>query len=397
MELKSTILGCDFIVKTKNGSPEIEVAEYILSALESFLSTTIERGAASSDGIVHISITRDESLGAKITHSINKKGKLKIEIKCGSFNPHSLNKKEQQDIHSNVSEVVLQIVANTTIFKDPEVDLLTLFKDEEVSSRAFSFSSPLVALGNVLGYQPKRKISDWLETGSTKYEYNREKSGSLKEVPKKEKVKNEADPSRHDQIKNVSVIRQHLWNDAGWTGAAYLTMPDRPPVLAFMYTNKDMAKAIFKDWKETFGDEDKNETIRISMVRGISKDNPEWYRAVVATNLDKDNPPKGRVITVSRLHTMTPKTTENLDRFGASFKEWGFYLLAPAFVVDITAQPEIFFDHGIVKRSFMDRHAWEIGPNDLDIAAVTTDDGTTPIIPKDVKDAPILGIPRYKK
>src|SRR5262249_11430495 len=48
-ELRSRILGCEFVVITPNSSPEIEIGEYVLAALESFLSTTMDMDAASRD------------------------------------------------------------------------------------------------------------------------------------------------------------------------------------------------------------------------------------------------------------------------------------------------------------------------------------------------------------
>ena len=294
----------------------------------------------------------------------------------------------------------MHLIANTVLFKDADVDLLKLFKDEEVNSRAFSFSTPMVTLGNVLGYNPKRSILNWINPEATLYPYTPEKSGKpvkTKEFKKEEsEEKSSGTPRRHDEIKNVSVIRQHLWDEAGWGGVLYITIPSRPPVMAFLFKNEEKARAIFKDWRGIFGEKDADETIRISMIRGVSEKNPAWYRAVVTTNLDlTKRPPKNqRLITVSRVHTLTPDATTNLDMFSASFKRFGIYLLAPAIIDGTQPQPRVLFDVGIVKTSFNDREAWEIGPNDLDMAGIN--DETMPIIPKDKKDAPVLELLKKK-
>ena len=399
VELRSSILGCEYTVKVSNSSPEIEIGEYVLAALESFLSTTLEMDAASRDSSAYITITGDESLKEEIKYEIQKDGKFSIAITCGSFNPHSLSKEQQEKISSKISEIVLHLIANTVLFKDADVDLRKLFKDEEVSSRAFSFSTPMVTLGNVLGYNPKRSISDWINPEATSYLYTPEKSGKPVKTKDFKKEENEEEivggPKRHNEIKNVSVIRQHLWDEAGWGGVLYVTMPGRPPVMAFLFKNEEKARAIFKDWRDTFGKEDTNETIRISMIRGVSEKDLSWYRAVVTTNLDltKKPPSNQRLITVSRVHTLTPATTTNLDMFSASFKRFGIYLLAPAIIDDVQPEPRVLFNAGIVKTSFNDREAWEIGPNDLDIAGIN--DETKPIVPKDKKDAPLLEL--FKK
>jgi hypothetical protein len=399
VELKSRILGCEYIVKVPNSSPEIEIGEYILAALESFLSTAIDMKAASRDSSVIVTISRDSAQGEELKYEIKKDGKFGIAITCGSFNPHSLLKESQEKISKSISEIVLQLVGNTIIFNDSETDLLKLFKDEEVSSRAFNFSTPMVTLGNVLGYNPKRSITEWIKPKAKSYLYIPEKSGrpvKNKEFKKEDTAKSSDIPIRHDEIKNVSIIRQHLWDKAGWSGVLYITVPARLPVMAFLFKNEEKARAIFKDWKETFGDEDKDETIRISMVRGVSEKDPAWYRAVVTTNIDlaTKNPKHNRIITVSRIHTLTPDTTVNLDRFSESFKKFGIYLLAPAIIDDTKSYPRVLTDIGIVKRNFNDRQAWEIGPNDLDISSIN--DETKPIIPKDIKNAPLLELFKQK-
>ena len=251
VELRSSVLGCEYIIKAPNGSPEIEIGEYVLAALESFLSTTLEMDAASRDSSAYITITRDESLKEEIIYEIQKDGKFGIAITCGSFSPSLSFKRATGKISSKISEIVLHLIANTVLFKDADVDLLKLFKDEEVNSRAFSFSTPMVTLGNVLGYNPKRSILNWINPEATLYPYTPEKSGKpvkTKEFKKEEsEEKSSGTPKRHDEIKNVSVIRQHLWDEAGWGGVLYITIPSRPPVMAFLFKNEEKARAIFKD------------------------------------------------------------------------------------------------------------------------------------------------------
>src|SRR5690606_22350005 len=69
------------------------------------------------------------------------------------------------------SDIVLNLMARAVTFEDTKRDLEKLFRDEEVNSRAFGFSSPLVRLGNVLGYNHKRSIIDWIEEDKKVYPY----------------------------------------------------------------------------------------------------------------------------------------------------------------------------------------------------------------------------------
>lgn len=396
--LKSVILGTTFIIETKNQSPNIEIGEYILASLEGFLATTMEMDSYGNKGVVKIMITKDKSLGIKISHEIKKDGLIAFDVICGEFNPHSLKRSEQDTLYSNVFQVVVDIIGHSISFKDVHTDLEKLFRDEDVGVRAFTFSSPLVVQGNILGYKPKRDIKDWMPEKNKRYEYNEVESGKLKpellanpREDEEEKERRDKDPVRHDQMENISIIEEHLWNDAGWEGIAYLIIPDRPPVLAVMFTNEEKAKAIFRNWTDRFGREDKDEVIRVATIMGFTKANPLWYKFIISTNMGDPKDLKGKLIlNAGRTHTMTPQTLNNLNGFIESYDRWGYYLIAPSFIKDKKSfPPEVFFDHGIVKRTFVNKNAWEIGPMDPEIIGLRPEDHD-PVIPEGVTNPPIL-------
>nr|SPS05227.1 conserved protein of unknown function [Candidatus Nitrotoga fabula] len=397
--LKSVILGTTFIVEAENQSSNIEIGEYILASLEGFLATTMEMDSYGNKSVVKISVTKNSSLGVKVSHEIKKDGSIAFDVTCGDFNPHSLKRSEQDTIYSDVFEIVVDIIGNSISFRDAHTDLEKLFRDENVGVRAFTFSSPLVVQGNVLGYKPKRDIKDWMPVGNKRYEYNKAESDKLKsellanprEDEEEEKEKRDRNAVRHDQMENVSIIEEHLWNEAGWEGIAYIVFPDRPPVLAVMFTNEEKAKAIFHNWTDRFGREDKDEVIRVATIMGFTKANPLWYKFVISTNLGDPKDSKGKLIlNAGRTHTMTPQTLNNLNGFIENYNRWGYYLIAPSFIKDKKSfPPEVFFGHGIVKKTFVNKNAWEIGPIDPEIMGLRPEDNA-PVIPEGVTNPPIL-------
>ena len=397
IQMRSKILGSEFIVEVDNASPEIELGEYFLAALESFLSTSIKI-AVSRESQIYINIKRDDKQDKRLSYELREGSKLGINITSKKFNPHKLSLKDEHEISSFFSEAVLQLIAHSVVFKDTKADLLKLFKDEEVHHRAFGFSGPLVSLGNVLGYKPKRDIRKWLLNKNKKYPYDKSKSGTPKKtsVVKTKKKTNFSDwqQVKHSDIKNVSIIKDHLWNQAGWKGVMYFVPPDRPPILALMFENKSLSEEIFKDWQERFSREDKDEVIRLAMLRGISRKNPSWYRAVIGINFESRKLKTDRLITTSRVHTMNPESTKNLDGFVESYRKFGIYLLAPAHTDPSKEFPDINVKLGIVKRKFEDRNVWELGLNDPDIAGVTEEDDI--IIPEGVTNAPVLELLKWK-
>lgn len=395
--LQSSVLGTTFNVKTENYSPNIEIAEYILASLEGFLATAVELGSVGSKSSVDINITKDSSKGIHVSYDVEKNGPLTFNIICGNFNPHSLTKPEQESIYSDVYKVVIDIIGHTVWFKDTGADLEKLFRDEDVGVRAFTFSSPLVVQGNVLGYNPKRDIKEWLIEENTRYKYNEAESGKPKldllKSTKNEDSEDEANKNllRHNQIKNISIIEDHIWDGAGWEGVAYLVHPEQPPIVALMFTNEEKAKAIFNNWINLFGREDKDDNIRVSVIQGFSKANPLWYKFVVSRNLPDPKISKEKhILNAGRTHNMTPQSLNNLNGFIEAFNRWGFYLFTPSFIKDKTTfPPEIFIDHGIVKNSFINKHAWEIGPADPEIIGLRPEDND-PVIPTGVINPPIL-------
>jgi len=401
VQLHSHTLGCEFLVNTKKVSPEIEIAEYIIAALESFLATAIQLDAISRDSIAIINVSRDEALGTDVAYNINMDGKLRIDVTCGAFNPHNLSKQEQARIVSKVSEIVLSIVARAIMFKNLEGDLTKLMRDEEVGSRAFNFSSPLIRLGNVFGNSHKRSISGWIDTENKTYQYIPGKFSLV--IPQRAPRKNastlefsEKQNLTHKDLSVNSVIRMHLWETAGWQGAFYSTSEMGPPIIGLMFNDEKPARAIFKDWRETFGRDDKEDIIHLAIAKGIDAEHPGWYRIGISTKIDLTKPSDGFVMNVIRRHTLTPETTENLDRFIASFKKWGYYLLAPTIVRKGQDIPDVLVDEGIVKHECMKKNAWEVGPNDIDSGLIMAED-VNPVIPDGISNPPILELLKRMK
>jgi hypothetical protein len=100
---------------------------------------------------------------------------------------------------------------------------------------------------------------------------------------------------------------------------------------------------------------------------------------------------------MSRIHRMDPTTPLNLDRFLRAQRAVGAFLLVPAFVCadfDGSQEPEPDFRLAIRLRTVHVRQAWEIGPNDIDAAAIASDD--SPVIPETEKDPPVAELLRSR-
>jgi hypothetical protein len=164
-------------------------------------------------------------------------------------------------------------------------------------------------------------------------------------------------------------------------------MPGGVPVLAFAFEDGQAGQAIFRDWRDRWGNEDKNDVLRLAIIRGVSRQNPAEYAVVVGPNLRHLEGQEGKTFTlVSRINRMMPTSTANLDAFLREYHKVGAFLLAPAQLSTNTPTP--FIQLAIAKQRLEIRQAWEIGENDPDFSALQEDD--QPIIPLDAIDPPVI-------
>ena len=197
-------------------------------------------------------------------------------------------------------------------------------------------------------------------------------------------------------MKTVSLIRESLWNKADWQGLGFVAFPASPPILALIFGKRDPAKRIFSFWEEELGKIDEADSLRICIIRHVDKRNPHHYRVVIGSNIEQANVGKSDAFfAVSRIHTMTPDSSQNLDSFLHAYGHFGAYFVAPA-VVDSSGQyPESIGDLSLQKSELIVREAWEIGSNDLDGVGILPDD--QPILPDGISDPPVNELLEWKR
>jgi hypothetical protein len=95
---------------------------------------------------------------------------------------------------------------------------------------------------------------------------------------------------KQTEMKTVSLIREILWDKAGWGGTAFITPSDGTamPVLGLIFGEREAAKQIFNGLSSDLGQVDTDERLRISIIKGVNKSKPAWYRLVLASNLDAE-------------------------------------------------------------------------------------------------------------
>lgn len=404
VHLSSNILGCTVDILTNKQENCMELAESILAATESMLATSTLHRAAAKEQSAQLDIVFSSQQREMVTHiAEDDKGYPVIHVVCGKFNPHKLTSKEQSEMADNILKVVADLLVRIIMFSDFKKEM-GIILEEGAMDRALNFTSTFVRLGNILGYKPMHTMNAWTD-GKEKYTLNQpdDYQGIVVEAERSQPILKKKPENSHDlrshikhtDIKTVTVIRDQLWDEAKWEGAGFAGYLEQPPIFMFLFKNIEAGKNIFKAWRERFGKVDEKDELRITIVRGIEKKNPYYYRIGVGANIEKDASSTGLVSTMVRMNTMTPTNSVNLDNFLDDYTKYGCYWLVPA-VFGPDGKLTMEFDLAILKEKVILRDAWEVSLNTLDSTLIRGDDD--PIIPEDQQEtAPVLDLLKLRR
>ena len=399
--LRSIILGSEIVVETPTNVISLGIAESILGALESLLATSDEtdvmphrermtivvRTSDRLEGVPQL-LFADDSDHAEIVHQADWEYRTV---------------RERQDYTEWIRESLVQILCRLLIIKDASSWMEKVAGQERGFSRAVNFGDVLTLGKNVFGAKQQLRLSDWLESEDKSWSVLRDRpwrvatvssvgTGGSSESPKFGTGSPPEDLLDRSGIKHtdrfvLSPIDISLWDRAKWRATLFDWTPGALPMLVLGFKDGQAGQEIFRVWRERWGDEDKEDALRLAIIRGMSEGNPAEYAVVVGPNLRHVGDQEGKIFTfISRINRMTPTSTANFDAFMTAYQKAGAFLFAPAqFDGD---RPTIFFQLAIVKRHLQVRQAWEIGENDPDISVLRDDD--TPIIPSDVTNPPVI-------
>jgi len=422
VKLSSAVLGCQITVESKNNSPCVELAESLLAALESLFSTSILEGVIAREPVLTITVRKSDFAKQPFGFDLrDHAGRPHIDIVCSAFDPHSMSPETQGEVRGKLLELLAALSARILLIANPDEILEKLFRDERALDRSIGFTSSFITVGNVLGHEPKNRISSWADPEVGKYPLKRSKAWDADDTHIERQPDLDAGFStpptserrpppellaqghaKHTQIRTISFIRDPLWSKAKWHGTGFLISPDEsfPPVLAPIFEDGEVAKQIFAQWHSELGTHDTMECLRIAVIRGIDKANPFSYRVVIGANpeIAQSQPDMRLLAFACRVNTMVPTSDQNLEMFLHSYAAFGGYYLIPSIArgdQSDLSDLEIFWDYYLVKRELHIREAWEIGRHDVDSAGIHEEDA--PIIPEAQKDAPVLELLRWRR
>jgi hypothetical protein len=392
VEIRSNILGCGVAIKSTNEAPFVWYSETILAYLEGFLSTSLGEIISISEEVI-IELRETNSEAEHFSFICPKNGHFILEVCPSLLSSISIAKFDEK-----LLTFVAAFLHQNFMIPDAEEHLTQLFKNEELSERLALVFNHSNCMKSLLGDEPKIKLSDWVSDGMEGFEYNRDtplhfetiKEEDHEAKPKKDDWKS----TRHDQQQTITIIDNHSWDKAGWNSFGFF-VDDKGMGIFIGFANEEMANTIFDGWIDRFGDEDGENMIRISILKGIDKDNPYWYRVCIGTNLQKLKNLKSRYITsATRMHTLNPNSDKNLNDLIKAFDHFKQFRLTPAKVSDGGKSVQPIFEKSIIVKEIVIKHAWEVGVGDIDSSGIMKSDN--PIIPDSESNAPIIELLKSK-
>ncbi|MDR3006842.1 MAG: hypothetical protein LBV59_02845 [Sphingobacterium sp.] len=389
--LKTHLLGTVISVTVPSNISFLKLGETILAYFESYLATAFESVFPLREGIA-INISNTEELDEDFTIS-GPSNLINLRVKASSFFP---NRKFDELIRTLSSEIIGR---NFTInnYKD---FFQKLYEKDEVNERLMTILQHDIFLDNILSNKAKFFMKDWVSENTKVFPLIRTLNpitidDEWMKDQNDEEIDIKLDNATHRTFKAETIINSDFWDRATWRGVGVFAIEQLPLGVFLTFTNEVAAKEIFEEWISMFGREDKNDTISVTVIKGVDKKNPFWYKVMISKKMDKGLMDKGHFLSISpRFHLMEAKDDTNLKKLEELYQKYRKYVLMPAFL-DKNFLTKPFINLGILKSELRIIDAWQVGLHDFARTAITDEDD--PIIPEDQPNPPILELLEQKR
>ena len=405
LTLVSPVLGCRIIARAEPDYESQRLAERILAGIEALFATSLDEEILPYREELTIDVRRDVAhQGAPKIIADTSLGDNVSIVHGGSI---SDSRRTRGDWFLDILSVV---IARLVMIPQPEAYMKRIFGEESGLARSVNFTESGITMENILGRDPKTRIPDWHAEGDPRAYIPRRTvpwHGGLF-AQEADTVKGELsigvgdipeglldrERTKHTERKVLALIDMPLWDKARWRGVLYVwpREVDFEPWMALGFEDGAVAKAIFRGWRAKLGDVDRDDRIRISILTGVDRSNPNHYTVVVGSNfLESERGPQvTHFVSVSRIHRMEPSTSRNLTAFVSRFERIGTYRLMPAQIDLRAGKSEPYPDLAIQKHKIRISPAWTVEEHDPDGVGILPHD--KPIIPDGVSDAPVLKV-----
>lgn len=402
VRMTSRVLGCSVTVDAANNLTSIGIAESLLGALEALLATSLDMSVMPTLDRLVVRVDPREAIEVPTQHNFIDEGGETVGLVTHA-EPLLFRTRDDHEAYTGwLQQCVLEVMLKFARPLDPEHWGSVVLGEESAFSRALTFANLPVLLGNIFGSRSRLSLEDWERVDDRKYPV-RSVAGLQSSPPSlaasaaalmpEEHTADTFEPAsmRHSDIAVASPIDAAKWDDARWIAAVFIFVPGRNnvmPVLGLAFENDTPARAIFHGWHKRFGEQDLENNVTITIVKGISAANPLAYGVVVGPNVELvAKKSKGHLYFISRVQQMYPHSHESLDGFLRAFNAVGRFALVPFHLPDRSGSPIPLSGAALQKAHLTVKNAWEISDTDLAISVLDLDD--PPVIPEGENQVPV--------
>lgn len=364
---QTKVVGLTLAVRVSGTQTSILVAEAILTSMEAYLATALDRSIMPHTEGFSIEVSEISGI-AEPAFDVDP-----FEMRASIRWPEGHNPAQAPLAHNAIPflmNVAASVLATTSHVGNLDELLSRLHADERVGNRIAMVLETPNFYSRILG-RPLTRLADLVGDEDDRF--------PLRDRPKLERLEEETAPDEatraqtptHRSLSVRSVVDMPLWDEAVWRGAGYASMgPKDPPVVLLLFENRQAAERIFARWRHRFGRIDDNEAIHLAVIRGVSQEAPHRYVCLVTSSpaIDDRTSTGDASILAGSQAEIDAETSTNLETFIKDFRVKGCYLLAPAVFRDGRTEP--LMKHAILKRHFVVRHADDVGPNDVEAMAL---------------------------
>lgn len=377
-KLRTNLLGCEFEFNVENDVNKIKIAEAIMATLEGFFVTFQKETICAPISKIICSITFVQSNSYIIDYVDGLTKRIHIALP-----PIDVLRQTQGEIISALfKDLIVKIIEGGLISFATDKVLNNIMQNDSVFERFQYLINPFVD-DNFFGFDifSLEQIKVNQKTG---IKLLREHPIDLLQIDRKEQSVETNPPNFSEytideimlKAKTYSIINAPLWDKAQWSGMMYAYSPyPIPPIMGFVFKDKKHGEQIFEQWIQEIGSIDKEDVIKISIIKGVSVDNPHMYRIVVSYNDDilktNSNGETSFYFTPTRFHNMEVANPQNLNNFLLKFNQHRSYFICAAHVENGSYR---LSEKRIRLTKLNIVNAWEIGVHDLLSSCILPDD-----------------------
>ncbi len=300
--LSSRVLGCQIEAHYPiDHEAGFRLARLVLAAIESLLSTGLDRDMVSFSSLLSIFVNPQVDPAERLSFSLKHRvGVPEFIISVDSNSQMGFG--EQQQLRRGLVDFLVAFVVEVVGSSASAQSFKALIDHDGALDRSTYFSAPL--------FPPDDVFAPSIDSFDLRRFPKQPKATLFRRAPATSRAINEV---HHESLHNDGLIRNEVWDRAGWNGCVYLTTDETSAddVMGLVFKDEQAGSQVFESLVDQVGRD--NTQGRLSVAFLEASDSPRYTASI------QSNPSTlvGRAqvfLSYGRLE-MAPSTSDNLRRF----------------------------------------------------------------------------------